>query len=178
MIDNLFLPGCVLMRKQMYDDAGGNWKKFYGFEDWEFWFRTAYTHWQFYHDAREGTRLLRRHHNNNTSFNGSKMWAVKRQVRKEILDVFTSMHTQGKLNFSTAFIAEIIKEHKKRLAIESVVYHFVYGNIIGGISGVIAHALITKRPFFALYDAAHFLKERIKVKRKLAARAEQRRVED
>ncbi len=167
MVDNLYLPGCVIMRKQMYYDAGGNWRKFYGFEDWEFWFRTAYTKWEFYHDAREGTRLLRRHHNNNTSANISKMWATKLEVRKEILNIFISQYKQNKLRFSEDFIAKTIHEHKRWLGIESVIYHFVYGNIINGFSGVIKHAYYSGRPFFAVYDAVHFLKERFKRKRGL-----------
>ncbi len=162
MLDNLFLPGCVLMRRKALDQLKEGFKKVYGLEDWDFWFRLATANCRFYHDAREGTRLLRRHHGANVSFNDKKLFSARLIMRKEILRDFEQLHEEDKLNLSPSFIAKTIKDHKRLMAWEKAAYHLNWGNMLQGFIAIFSHAYYSGRPFYAIYDAAHYVKERVK----------------
>jgi glycosyltransferase involved in cell wall biosynthesis len=160
--DNFFLPGCVIMRKKVFSQLKEGFRKAYGLEDWDFWFRVAIADCVFYHDPREGTRLLARHHGSNVSFNLKKLLDDRLKVRKEILKDFERLHKEDKLNLSPSFIKKAIKEHKRLMAWEKSVYYLNYDNMLKGFLAVFSHAYYSGRPFFAVYNGAHYAKERVK----------------
>ncbi len=146
---NFFLPGCVMMKRSVYEKIG-NMKASYGFEDWEYFFRMAFEGFSFYHDPREGVRLLSRTHGNNTTHKGMEMIKAKIIVRKEIMKVTDNYLKENKLNLSQEFIQKLYRDHKKLLIEDQAISNVYTRNYINGIKYVFLNAYYSGKPFQAL----------------------------
>ncbi|MVN21124.1 glycosyltransferase family 2 protein [Mucilaginibacter arboris] len=146
---NFFLPGCVMMRRIIYEKVG-TMKASYGFEDWEYFFRIAFEGFSFYHDPREGVRLLSRTHGNNTTHKGMEMIKSKIVVRKEIIKVTNNYLKENKLNLSQDFIQKLQKEHKKLLIADQAVSSLYAKRYFNGIKFLLLDTYYSGKPFHAL----------------------------
>ena len=143
--DNLFVPGCVLMRKEVYEKVGGL-KASYGYEDWEFFSRAALMGFYFKHDNREGTKLMARGHGNNATTKYQKMLDSKVKVRTEIMNVI-KRHPS---NLSQSYLNSLIQKHYNFLINDSSTYEMYYGSFIAGLKFMLLDAWHSKKPFQAI----------------------------
>ncbi len=148
---NFFLPGCVIMRKTIYDKIGFM-KASYGFEDWEYFFRMAFEGFYFYHDSRSEAKLLSRTHGNNTTHNAMKMIKSKVTVREEIIKVTHAYLSENKLNLSKNFAAKLLKEHHKLLINDQAIINLYTRNYIIGFKYIVLNAYYSGKPIIALID--------------------------
>ena len=162
--DNLFLPGCVLFRRSMYDEVGLFTKGIAGIEDWDFFYRAALLQKTFFHDNRDGTRLLVRSHEHNVSNNGQVMLTYKIKARKALMEETAKLLEQNESIFSKSFLYRAYKLHKAFLNRDGARLHLYYNNLLKGVVHVFRHGYYSQNPFFALYDGAYWVKERIKRK--------------
>lgn len=159
--DNLFLPGCVLMRRKVYEQVG-ELKSSYGYEDWEFFSRAAFAGFSFYHDPREGTRLIARGHGNNATSKNKEMLYSKIKVREEIISVFNKLYMENKLTLSKTYIKSINQIHSSFLAQDRTTYNVYYGDIIYGIKNMFLHAFYSRKPFSAFRNGIRWTYLRLK----------------
>lgn len=159
--DNIFLPGCVLFRKSLYDAVGQFKKGIEGIEDWDYFYRSALQQKAFYHDQREETRLLTRSHNNNASNDGFKMLLNKIKARKALLSMTEELLIYD-ANFSKPFIQKVCKLHTALLSRDKARLYLYYGSIFDGCVYTFKHAYHSRKPYFAFYDSAYWVKERFK----------------
>jgi glycosyltransferase involved in cell wall biosynthesis len=162
--DNLFLPGCTLARKSLYDDVGVFTRGIEGIEDWDYFYRAALLQKEFYHDGREGTRLLVRFHGNNASANRYKMWSHIIKARKALMQQTEDLLENKNSGFSKPFIAQACNVHKALLNRDRARLNLLYGNIFKGGIQALKHGYHSRKPFFAFYDGAYWIKERLKKK--------------
>lgn len=160
--DNIFLPGCVLFRKTLCEDVGSFRTGIEGIEDWDYFYRAALLRKTFYHDKREATRLLSRNHGNNASGNSFKMLMHKIKARKALLQDTVLFLEKGKSGFSKAFIKKACQLHKALLNRDKARMQLYYGNVLKGCAYMLKHAYYSKKTYFAFYDGAYFIKERLK----------------
>jgi glycosyltransferase involved in cell wall biosynthesis len=162
IIDNFFLPGCTLFRKKLYEQVGFFKPDMGGLEDWNYWFRAALVGCEFYNDTRPGTHLLVRVHGNNMSANHSKMEKGRIKARQDLMSVMKQLELENKLNLSPSYIAKTYKLHKALLNRDQARFNMFYDNLFAGTKNVLKHAYYSGKPYYAFYDAAYWVKERIK----------------
>lgn len=162
--DNLFLPGCALSRKGLYEDVGDFKQGIEGIEDWDFYYRAALRKKVFYYDAREGTRLLARSHGTNASGNGYKMLAHKLKARKGLMAATQKETGNPDSCFSKGHLQRVYKAHKGFLNRDAARLHLFYGNFAKGCVHMVKHAFYSKRYYFSFYDGGYWMKERMKKK--------------
>lgn len=149
ILTNFFLPGCVIMRRSIYEKVG-TMKASYGFEDWEYFFRIAFEGFFFFHDSRVGVKLLSRTHGNNTTHKAIKMLESKIFVRKEIIKVTRSFLIENKLKLSQSFINWILEEHKKLLFSDQALSNLYNRDYLTGLKYVFLDAYYSGKPFNSL----------------------------
>lgn len=159
--DNIFLPGCTLAWKRLYDDVGLFKKGIEGIEDWDYFYRAASLQKVFYHDNREGTRLLVRSHDTNASNNSYKMLSHKIKARKMLMQETETIPQQHASPFSKRFIARAFKVHTALLNRDLARLNLFYGNVFTGFINMLKHAYHSRKPYFALYDGAYWIKKRL-----------------
>lgn len=162
--DNLFLPGCTLARKSLYDAVGLFKKGIEGIEDWDYFYRAALLQKVFYHDTRNGTRLLVRYHGNNASSNRYKMWSHIIKARTTLMYETKRLFEKEGSGFSKAFLVSACKAHEALLNRDSARLNLFYGNILKGCIQALKHGYYSNKPYFAFYDGAYWIKERFKRK--------------
>lgn len=160
--DNLFLPGCMIFRRSLYEEVGLFKKGIEGIEDWDYCYRAVLLQKTFFHDNRNGTRLLVRSHNNNASNNGKTMLRHKIKARQTLMEVTADLLMQEQTTFSKSFLNRAYKLHKAFLNRDKARLHLYYDNLFKGLACVFWHGYYSHKPFFALYDGAYWIKERIK----------------
>ncbi len=161
--DNFFTPGCTMFKKRIYDVIGGL-KASYGFEDWEFWYRAAIQGFSFYYLATDGTALLARNHDFQTTKKHQEMMLSKLEVRKEIMAVINSLFEQGLLYHDKSFIKKLSDQHRHMLGLDKAFYNLRFGNILKGIKDVFVHAFASGKAYYAFYESYHMLRARQKHK--------------
>ncbi|MGI4022331.1 MAG: glycosyltransferase family 2 protein [Janthinobacterium lividum] len=142
---NFFLPGCVIMRRTVYERIG-TMKSSYGFEDWEYFFRMAIEGFSFYHDGRDDVKLLSRTHGNNTTHKGMEMIKSKIIVRKEIIKVTDLYLKENKLQLSKIFIKKFQSEHKKFLISDQAISNLYARKYLLGIKYTFLDAYYSGKP--------------------------------
>lgn len=160
--DNLFLPGCVMFRRTLYQEVGGFTKGIEGIEDWDFFYRVVLAGKTFCHDGREGTRLLVRAHATNASNNGFRMLMHKLKARQALMAMTTHEMSNPKSIFSKRYLQLVCKAHQGYLSRDAARLHLFYGNLVKGCVHVLKHAFFSGRYYFAFYDGAYWIKERLK----------------
>lgn len=148
---NFFLPGCVMMRREIYDQIG-NMKKIYGFEDWEYFSRMALAGFYFYHDDRDGVKLLSGTHGNNTSHKGMEMIKSKIIVREEIIKNIKKLPKNTTLNFSDNFIKNVLKEHQKYLVYDKAILYLYTRKYFVGLKYMLLNAVHSKNPLHSVIN--------------------------
>jgi glycosyltransferase involved in cell wall biosynthesis len=167
--DNIFLPGCVLFRKSLYQDVGLFKKGIEGIEDWDYFYRAALLHKTFHFDARAGTCLLSRNHGNNASGNNLKMLKHKIIARKALMQE-TKTAVERHSFLSHRFVANALNTHKALLNRDGARLNLFHGNVFAGVTSMLKHAYYSQKPYFAFYDGVYWLKERVKKKLNFNAR--------
>jgi glycosyltransferase involved in cell wall biosynthesis len=162
IFDNFFLPGCTIFRRRLYEQVGYFKPDMGGLEDWNYWFRAALVGCIFYNDSRPGTRLLVRVHGNNMSANHKKMEKGRIKAREDLMSITKELEIKGKLNLSPFYVAKTNKFHKALLNRDQARLNLFYDNVFKGVRNAIKHAYYSGKPYFALYDAAYWIKERVK----------------
>lgn len=162
--DNIFLPGCMFFRRSLYEEVGLFKKGIEGIEDWDYCYRAALLQKNFFHDNRSGTRLLVRSHNNNASNNGKTMLKHKIKARQALMAETADLLMQKRPTFSKRFLDRAYKLHKAFLNRDKARLHLYYDNLFKGGICMFKHGYYSNKPFFALYDGAYWIKERIKRK--------------
>ena len=160
--DNIFLPGCVLFRKSLYEDVGRFRKGIEGIEDWDYFYRSALAHKTFYYDKREGTCLLSRSHGTNASNNGFVMLSNKIKARTLLLLETKKLVANNDTCFSKGFIKKACTIHLALLNRDKARLNLYYGSMFAGCVQAVKHAFYSQKPYYALYDSAYWIKERIK----------------
>jgi len=163
--DNIFLPGCALFRRSMYVDVGEFSEELQGNEDWHFYYRAVLLGKAFCHDNRSGTRLLARDHHNNTSKNRYKMLTNIIKARKALVEETAKLLMQENAAFSRSFLDHACKLHKAFLNRDGARLHLFYNSLFKGVVHMFRHGYYSRNPFFALYDGAYWIKERVKRKK-------------
>lgn len=153
--DNIFLPGCVLMRKEIFEKVGGL-KASYGYEDWEFFSRAALSGFYFQHDGRIGTRLLARGHGNNATSKHQKMLDSKMKVRTEIMKVIDNHLINNKSDLSVSYIDSLLKRHYLPLLNDSSSYEMYYGSLQKGFKFMLLDAWHSGKPFAAVKNGLYW----------------------
>jgi glycosyltransferase involved in cell wall biosynthesis len=162
MKDNIFLPGCAIFKRTLYEQVGGFKPGMGGLEDWNYWFRAALLGAAFYNDTRNGTHLLMRNHGNNMSANHKAMEYGRIKAREDIMEVTKELQDQNKVKLSQSFLAKTDRLHLALLNRDMARYNLYYGNFFKGLKQVMRHAFLSGEPYFAVYDAAYWIKERVK----------------
>lgn len=160
--DNLFLPGCVMFRRTLYEDVGGFTEGIEGIEDWDFFYRAVLAKKNFHHDGREGTRLLVRAHATNASSNELRMLTHKLKARKRLMAMTTGEMENPKSIFARPYLQRVYKAHKGYLNRDAARLHLFYGNLAKGCVHALKHAFFSGRYYFAFYDGGYWIKERLK----------------
>ncbi len=148
--DTFFLPGCVIFRRNLYEQVGNFNETLYGLEDWNYWSRAALIGKGFYSDDRIGTQLLCRDHESNMSKVYVKMLNARIQARKHIVSVTKELNRHNKLKVSPAFINKILKQHHLLLLKDEYQYHLHFGNKYLGIKKLIKFSLYSEQPFYII----------------------------
>jgi len=146
--DNFFLPGCVLFKRNLYQQVGEFNESLYGLEDWNYWNRAALLGKEFYSDNRTGTRLMCRDHDSNMSKVTVKMLNARIQARLHVMLVTEELKAKNKLQVSIPFIKKILKKHQLLLLLDEYQYHFHYGKKLLGIKSFIKYSLNSGKPFY------------------------------
>jgi hypothetical protein len=162
--DNLFLPGCVLLRRNMQSETGEFTKGIEGIEDWDFFYRAALLKKTFQHDSREGTRLLGKGHDTNASNNGFRMLTHKLRARKSLMLATAQAAENATGVFSKVFLEHVNNLHKGYLNRDAARLHLFYGSLSKGCLHMVKHAWFSKRFYFSFYDGGYWIKERVKKK--------------
>lgn len=162
--DNLFLPGCVLFRRKMYEQVGEFTRGIEGIEDWDFFYRAVLLNKVFQYDSREGTRLLARNHGANASSNGMRMLTHKLKARKRLMAATAAEVNNPSSPFSKTFLQQVGKTHKGYLNRDAARLHLFYGNLAKGCLHMCKHAFFSGRYYFSIYDGGYWIKERLKQK--------------
>jgi hypothetical protein len=167
--DNFFIPGCTLARKSLYDDVGPFKKGIEGIEDWHYWYRAALLYKRFCHDGQPGTTLLVRIHGSNASSHHFKMLRGRIRAREDLM-FLTKQAFKADNRFKKTFLREILQLHKMYLNRDKFIFHLLFGNVLEGIKHNVKYAFYARRPVYALYNGAHWVKERLK-KQQLAKKS-------
>ncbi|WP_066406957.1 glycosyltransferase family 2 protein [Flavisolibacter tropicus] len=162
--DNLFLPGCMFFRRSLYEEVGLFKKGIEGIEDWDYCYRAALLQKTFFHDSRSGTCLLVRSHDNNASNNSKTMLIHKIKARLALMEETDALLTKKQAAFSKSFLYRAGRLHKAFLNRDKSRLYLYHDNIFKGVGSVLRHGYYSGKPFFALYDGAYWIKERIKRK--------------
>ncbi|MBS7562851.1 glycosyltransferase [Mucilaginibacter sp. Bleaf8] len=161
--DNIYLPGCPLFKRKIFDVAGG-FKPSYGFEDWEFWYRAAMCGFAFKHFAPEGTALLVRNHNDNMSKKFKKMMEAKVVVRTEMVNYTDAALKDGFNHLDRNYVKALKKKQTHLLGLDSAFYNLRYGNIAKGAGQLLIHAFPSENAYKAIYEGMHLVRGRMKDK--------------
>lgn len=154
--DNIFLPGCVLMRKKIHETIG-NLKTSYGYEDWEYFSRAALMKFYFHHDGRIGTRLLARDHGDNATRKHQKMLDSKIKVRIEIMQVINSYLAGNKSDLSLLpYLKSLNNRHYISLVNDSSTYEMYYGSLQKGFKFMLLDAWHSGKPFAAIKNGLYW----------------------
>ncbi len=164
VVDNSFLPGCVILKRELYNRVGFFRSGMGGLEDWNYWFRAALLGAEFYNDTREGTHLLARNHGHNMSSFLRSMLHSKIAARKDIMNFTNELQKQRKLMMSPSCLKRLEKMHIALLNRDKARLNLFYGNLAEGCVNALKHAYYSGRPYFAFYDGAYWIKERVKRK--------------
>ncbi len=159
--DTFFLPGCVMFRRELYEQVGNFNETLYGLEDWNYWSRAALFGFEFYSDKRIGTRLMCRDHDSNMSKVTVKMLNARIQARLHVMHVTEELKAQNKLQVSMPFIKKILKKHQLLLLLDEYQYHFHYGKKLLGIKSFIKYSLNSGKPFY-IFEKIFFKLKRVK----------------
>jgi glycosyltransferase involved in cell wall biosynthesis len=160
--DNFFLPGCPLFRKSLSAETGTFDRSLKALEDWHYWFRAALLGKAFYYDQRPGTRLLSRSHGLNMSAERLRMWIARTKARRMVMEVTDEYLRKGRLQLSGEEQEKLRALHIHLLHRDEARYHMHFGNCLSGLGHMVRHAWHSKNPFYAVYDGAYWLKERLK----------------
>lgn len=163
--DNLFLPSCSLARRSLYDDVGLFQKGIEGIEDWHYFYRAALLYKVFYYDGRDGTKLVVRAHGTNASGNQYKMWSHTIKARELLIQETLKHLGNNNSKFSGRYLLKVMQLQKALLYQEKARLSLLYGNILKGGVHALQHGWYSRKPYFAIYDAAHWIKERLKAKK-------------
>jgi len=154
--DNLFLPCSPLLKRDKVRFMRFN-EKLFSLEDWHYWFRCALMGCKFQYDERQ--IAFARGHGTNMSLNRRRMWKYKIAARMDILNYFKN----GVIHQEVIPNKMSLKDHYVLLNLDSSRYHIMFGNLISGFVSSIKYAFLSQKFFYAAYDAAYWLKERIKL---------------
>lgn len=160
--DNFFLIGCPLFRRSLYEDVGAFDERLRGYEDWHFWYRAALLHKEFLHDKREGAWFWIRNHGNNATKNLHMMWSDKIRVRKALMQETAKLLEAGSSVVSQSFIRKAMKVHMALLNRDTARLNLFYGNVLAGCVNTLKYAFHSRKVYFAFYDGAYWVKERLK----------------
>ncbi|MEX8548566.1 MAG: glycosyltransferase family 2 protein [Mucilaginibacter sp.] len=149
---NFFLPGCVIMKRAIYEKIG-NMKPSYGFEDWEYFYRMAFEGFSFYHDGRNGVKLISRSHGNNTTHKAMEMMKSKIIVRQEIMRVTNHYTKENKLNLDKSYIINLLKGHKRLLVSDQRIANLYYRNYVGGLKYFFLDTYYSEKPMSTLISS-------------------------
>lgn len=150
MIDNFFLPGCVIFKRNLFEQVGFFNESLYGLEDWNYWFRAALLGFEFYHDDRFGTRLLARDHESNMSKVYFKMLNARINARLHIIQISEELKSKNKLNLSQSFFKKIMLQHNIFLNKDMYEYNFHHGNKSIAFKALFRYGYYAKKPFFPI----------------------------
>jgi glycosyltransferase involved in cell wall biosynthesis len=163
VVDNFFLPGCPLCRKELFRKTGTFHVGLQALEDWHYWFRAALLNFSFYHDTREGARLLARSHGDNMSGSRRRMWEAKIKAREDIMKITGDWQKSGRIHFPLKYIKYLNSLHKRILYRDKARFDIFFGDVLKGIGYTLQHAFYSKKLIFPFYDTAYWIKERIKL---------------
>lgn len=163
LIDNFFLTPSVIFRRSIYEKIGGFMEGLHGLEDWNYWYRAALHGFVFYHDTNELTHGIIRAHSTSSARLHRRMLEGRIIARSSVIAEAERLHDNGKLPSSANYVKNLIRRHKSILYRDKVAYAICFDHkTLSGIQFMCQHAYYSRKPFFAFYDGAHWIKERLK----------------
>lgn len=164
IIDNFFLPGCPLFRKALIHQVGYFKRSLQALEDWHFWYRCALNGATFQYLPFEKSQLLSRSHGVNMSTDRKRMWLNKSTARMDIMKYSEDLTGSSSDEVLVTTLEKLKYKHYQHLYLDLLRYHLMFGSISTGITSALKYAVYSRRYYFAMYDSAYWVKERLRLK--------------
>lgn len=158
--DNIFLVHCPLFKRSVINKSGLFREDLKSLEDWHFWYRIALYNHQFFYLNEEHAVVYVRGHGDNMSANKKRMWESKVMAREDLISIIK--RNKMNINLNPQSIHSVILLHKKFLYQDKARMHLYYQSISKGALYTVLFAFYGRQLFSPFYDAAYWIKERIK----------------
>ncbi len=135
--DNMFLPGCALVRTEAVRSAGGFKAGLRGVEDWHLMWRILLAGGRFQYSPLPETALLSRHHGANASMNSRMMLHSSIEVREDLMGFIEAS------SLTPALKKALVSGHRRILLRERSRYERDFGSFP---KGLLLHALFRLHP--------------------------------
>ncbi|HMG93401.1 MAG TPA: glycosyltransferase family 2 protein [Chryseolinea sp.] len=153
--NNMFLVHCALFRTSILGDVGFFNEGMITCEDWNFWFRCAFSSKTFLFSDDNYSKVFVRNHGANMSGNRKNMWIGRVHFHKEVTKLLEG-DKRGLADHS-----RIIKRNKQLLSIVNTRLELTYGNTIKGLASAVNRIWINGDFFETVRDSLYWMKERL-----------------
>jgi glycosyltransferase involved in cell wall biosynthesis len=152
--NNMFLVHCALFRSSILRDVGFFNQGMVTCEDWNFWFRCAFSSKTFLFFDDNYSKVFVRSHGANMSGNRKNMWIGRVHFHKEVARLLES-DKQKLAGHST-----IIKRNKQLLSVVNTRLELTYGSTIKGLASAVNRMWTCGDFFETIRDSLYWMKER------------------